>query len=151
MLFVSSLRAPLTVNKVTAKSSSVYCSLFCIVSCAIKQWTLHFQLWVLISNSVCHITPFQTARVHEGKVKESPAFFMAFPIWIFFFFKAASLHLNKADSFWKALEWSNFNLPSTTFLKLNCFNVNREKIPAWSKLHTRPFILYLHLFNMLSY
>lgn len=30
LLFVSSLRAPLTVHKVTANSSSVYCSLFCI-------------------------------------------------------------------------------------------------------------------------
>lgn len=35
LLFVSSLRAPLTANKVTANSSSVYCSLFCIVSSAI--------------------------------------------------------------------------------------------------------------------
>lgn len=47
--------------------------------------------------------PFQKARVQKGKVKEGPAFFVAFPILIFFF-KAASLHLNKADSFWKALE-----------------------------------------------
>lgn len=46
--------------------------------------------------------PFQKARVQKRKVKESPAFFVAFPILIFL--KAASLHLNKADSFWKALE-----------------------------------------------